>query len=93
MKVNRTQDEYQSLTESEDELQYNTFDGIVGINVPSPCFIEEDEGSCCAGATVAGKSQERTCGIQLSITGNCKDVGAFCRMCTCHTEANGTSLH
>ena len=90
-KVNRTQDEYLSLTESEDELQHSTFDGIVGINVPSPCFIEEDEESCCAGATVAGKSQERTCGTQLSITGNCQDVGASCGMC--HTEANGTRLH
>ena len=90
-KENRTQDEYLSLTESEDDLQHSTFDGIVGINVPSPCFIEEDEGSCCAGATVAGKSQERTCGTQLGITGNCKDVGASCRMS--HTEANGTRLH
>ena len=90
-KVNRTQDEYLSLAESEDELQHSTFDGIVGINVPSPCFIEEDEGSYCAGATVAGKSQEKSCGTQLGIIGNCKDVGASCRMC--HREANGTRLH
>ena len=68
MKVNRTLD----------ELQHSTFDGILGINVPSPCFTEEDEGSCCAGATVVGKYQERTCGTQLSIPGNCKDVGASC---------------
>ena len=65
--------------------------GLRVVTVPSPCFIEEDEGSCCAGATVAGKSQERTCGTQLSITGNCKDVGASCRMC--HTEANVGRLH
>ena len=32
-KVNRIQDEYLSLTESEDELQHSTSDGIVGINV------------------------------------------------------------
>ena len=41
--------------------------------------------------TLTGKPQETTCGTQISITGNCQDVGTPCRMC--HTEANGTRLH